>query len=175
MISGFESYAPSAWYDANGLMLPGKTHKSVSTNSQRSKPKRSGSWRVIVSNTAAGACLAISALLLPTNTSVAMTAAAPVNTDDLTVAPTVQNEAVVLSPIREINRSFNQLFDSVRLGHSLIRVNLFSRQVFDFIDSQVIDDKRLSLGSWGEQIYRGDEHGIHCLRRDMPLQSARVP
>lgn len=120
MISGFESYAPSAWYDANGLMLPGKTHKSVSTNSQRSKPKRSGSWRVIVSNTAAGACLAISALLLPTNTSVAMTAAAPVNTDDLTVAPTVQNEAVALSPIREINRSFNQLFDSVRLGHSLI-------------------------------------------------------
>ena len=120
MISGFESYAPSAWYDANGLMLPGKPHKSVSTNSQRSKPKRSGSWRVIVSNTAAGACLAISALLLPTNTSVAMTAAAPVNTDDLTVAPTVQNEAVALSPIREINRSFNQLFDSVRLGHSLI-------------------------------------------------------
>ena len=41
-------------------------------------------------------------------------------------------------------------------GH---RVNLFSRQVFDFIDSQVIDDKRLSLGSWGEQIYRDARRG----------------
>lgn len=122
MITGFESYTPKAWTDVCGLMVSSKPHK-VSTHLQQGTMKRSGGkWNVILSKTVGVASLAISSLLLSTSYSaVAVAIPTPIaGTNDLNVARQKSSQTVVLSPIRDINQSFNKLFDSVRTGEMLI-------------------------------------------------------
>ena len=119
MIKGFESYTPGAWSDENGLMLSGKAHKA-SAHPQQGRVRRSGKWSVIVSGAVGGACLAISTLLLPISSSAVTIPTLVTDIQDFDVASPDSSQTVALSPIREINKSFNKLFDSARAGQTLI-------------------------------------------------------
>lgn len=121
MIIGFESYAPGAWVDLNGLVLSGKSQRAANT---KSLIKRKAHWSQIASSSMiVGVCLAVSAAVVTTDASVAIAVASPVGIGDVIgpdPAMASAKDVVALSPIREINRTFNQFFDSVRAGHSLI-------------------------------------------------------
>lgn len=119
MIIGFESYTPQAWSDANGLMLSDKAQRA-SAHPQKGGVRRSGNWSVIVSRAFSGACLAISSLLLPTSSGAVTIPTLTVDVQDFDVAKPKSSQTIAISPIREINQSFNRLFDSVRAGQSLI-------------------------------------------------------
>ena len=143
MITGFE-----AWSDVNGLILSGKAH-NTSAHPQRGRVRRSGKWSVIVSGTVGGACLAVSTLLLPTSSSAVTIPTLAPNIRDLDVAGPNSSQTVAFSPIHEINKSFNKLFDSVRAGQALIPsegVRLLARKA---LQSQ---KERVDIDSWAQNL-----------------------
>ncbi len=119
MIKGFESYTPEAWSDENGLMLSGNALKAYA-HPQQGRVRRSGPWHVTLSRAIGGACLAISSLLLPASSSAVTVPMLTTDIQDFDVEKTKPSETVAISPIHEINQSFNKLFDSVRAGQRLM-------------------------------------------------------
>lgn len=120
MITGFELYTPKAWSDVCGLMVSGKPHK-VSARPQHGTVRRTGEkLSTTLSMTVGVAHLVISSLLLPTSYSAVAIPTPFIDTHDLDVARPQSSQTVALSPIRDINQSFNKLFDSVRTGQMLI-------------------------------------------------------
>lgn len=117
MIQGFESYTLNAWSDVDGLMLTGKVRPA---SVQHRKAKRSGAWSTIVSVGVGAVCLGISSFLFADLPSGVAIPALAYDLPDIEVAKPQVSQNVAISPIREINRSFNNLFDSVRAGEALI-------------------------------------------------------
>jgi hypothetical protein len=149
MIAGFESYSLGAWSDVNGLMLSGKV-LTTSAHSKKEKERRTGKWSFIVSGAVGAACVAISTVLLPASSSSAVTVSMlPRDIQDIDIPSSKQFKAVAVSPIREINRSFNRLFDSVRAGKGLIPsegVRLLARRA---LKSQ---KERVDIDSWAQSL-----------------------
>lgn len=149
MITGFELYSLGAWSDENGLMRSGKAHKTA-THQTKDRVRRSGKWSFIVSGVIGAACLAISTVLLPPTSSSAVTIStlAP-DIHDLDLAEPNSIQTVAGSPIREINKAFNNLFDSARAGQTLIPsdgIRLLARKA---LQSQ---KESVDIDSWAQKL-----------------------
>lgn len=119
MISGFEPYTLEAWSDVCGLIVRGRPHKA-SIHPQQGMVRRRGGWNIVFSKAAGGVLIGSVFLAASCN---AMAVAIPKivpDTYDFNVAKLKSSQAVDLSPIRNINQSFNKLFDSMRAGQVLI-------------------------------------------------------
>ena len=115
---GFESYLPEMWIE-QGLIVKAPRHRTT-----LSQPKqRNTRWAnaIAASALSVSVCLAaVTALILP-NTAGANSIAALANApNESSNAAAKRKEEPTISPLRDINRSFNTLFESFRAAQALI-------------------------------------------------------
>lgn len=118
MITGFESYTLDAWSDVDGLMTIGKVRGAYTQSHVKSK--RSAPWSVSIPRSLGVASLAVSAFLFSAPASAVAVPSVSHTYERVGLLEPPDTPSVVISPLRDINRGFNKLFDSVRAGESLI-------------------------------------------------------
>ena len=108
----FEPYVPEAWY-REGLLMAGKQHQPPGPTAE----KRASAWRVSVSPRGLAAGLLGISLFVGTATATNLPNMS--GGVEVTVGESQRPDAT-LSPLRDINRSFNELFALFDAGKQLI-------------------------------------------------------
>lgn len=150
MITGFELYTPKAWSDMYGLMVSGKPHKT-NTHSQRGSVRRAvKKWNTTTLHVTVGvANLVIGSLFLSSYCGAVAAPPSVPKIHDLDAARSKSSKTVVLSPIRQINQSFNKLFDSIQTGQMLIpsdNIRLLSRNAL------ISQKQNVDIDSWAQNL-----------------------
>ena len=150
MITGFESYTLKAWSDVCGLMVSGKPHK-MPARPQQGTMKRAGEKRsTTLLMTVGVAHLVISSLFFTTSCSAVAVPTPITDIHDLDIARPKSSKTVSLSLIRDINQSFNMLFDSIRTGQMLIpaeNIRLLAQKALLSQKESVVD-----IDSWAHDL-----------------------
>jgi hypothetical protein len=140
MMTDFERYVPEAWH-REGLLIAGKQQPPVPTTE-----KRTSAWRISVSSQGLIAGLLGVSLFVGTATATnlpRMSAGVEVTN------PEAKEADAPLSPLREINRSFNELYSSFRRGERLIATEEIRDLAKRAVQSQTED---VDVESWARAL-----------------------